>query len=200
MSASEMIRTQKAIMRKKMQEKLKSFLSCGNAVSASETICRKFLDSDAYKNSRTVLLYMSLPAEPDVSSVIRQALSDGKKVCVPKTFLDTNRMDFFYLDDTKELSAQLEYGAFHIREPKPFLEKVPDGDRFPDKSVMLVPGLAFSEDGKRLGRGKGFYDRYIALIPENASVTLCGLCFSFQISADIPVETHDRRLDMVLTD
>lgn len=198
--SEETTRTKKNDLRKKMREKLKAFSSGKNCDSASETVCKNILETDAYKNAGTVFLYMNLPTEPDVFCVIKQALRDGKKVCVPKTELHTNKMDFFYLDSAKDLSEQLEKGAFHIREPKPFLKKVPCGAQFPDNSMLLVPGLAFSADGKRLGRGKGFYDRYIARIPATKSVVLCGLCFSFQIADDIPEEAHDRRLDMVITD
>lgn len=197
---SKLVREQKIILRKEMREKLRAFSSSEKTASASKAVCRAVLASAAYKNAGTVFLYMSMPTEPDVSAVIPQALRDGKKVCIPKSDLHTGRMDFFYLDDAKELSDQLEDGAFHIREPKPFLEKVPDGEQFPDNSVLLVPALAFSSDGKRLGRGKGFYDQYISRIPAAKSVVLCGICFSFQLLADIPEEAHDCRLDMILTD
>ena len=87
---------------------------------------------------------------------------------------------------------------FQILEPKLSLQKVPLGKFFPENAVILVPGLLFSADGKRLGRGKGFYDRYIAAIPAEKKALLCGTGFSFQLAPDVPVEPHDRRLDCVI--
>lgn len=63
------------------------------------------------------------------------------------------------------------------------------------KSVILVPGLAFTKDGKRLGRGGGYYDRYLEAHP----VFSIGLCHSWQLLQDIPTEEHDQKVDLVIT-
>ena len=168
------------------------------AAAESETVCRVFLQSDAYRNASAVFAYMNMPSELDVSSVIAAALRDGKNACIPRIVPGTNQMDFFYLDASLPLEKQTEPGVFQIHEPKLSLKKVPLGEFFPDNAVILVPGLLFSAGGSRLGRGKGFYDRYIAAIPKEKKALLCGTGFSFQLASDIPVEPHDRLLDCVI--
>lgn len=197
-SESENIKAQKLLLRKKIKSELEMFAQGEKAAAESETVCRVFLQSDAYRNASAVFAYMNMPSELDVSSVIAAALRDGKNVCIPRIEPGTNQMDFFYLEASLPLEEQVESGGFQIREPKLSLKKVPLGEFFPENAVILVPGLLFSADGKRLGRGKGFYDRYIAAIPAEKKALLCGIGFSFQLASDIPVEPHDRLLDCVI--
>ena len=197
-SDSENIKAQKLLLRKKIKFELKLFSQGGKAAAESESVCRVFLQSDAYRNASAIFAYMNMPSELDVSSVIAVAFRDGKEVCIPRIVPGTNQMDFFYLDGSLPLEKQVESGGFQIREPKLSLKKVSLGEFFPENAVILVPGLLFSADGKRLGRGKGFYDRYIAAIPAEKKALLCGIGFSFQLASDIPVESHDRLLDCVI--
>lgn len=197
-SESENIKVQKLLLRKKIKSELEMFAQGEKAAAESETVCRVFLQSDAYRNASAVFAYMNMPSELDVSSVIAAALRDGKNACIPRIEPGTNQMDFFYLEASLPLEKQTEPGVFQILEPKLSLQKVPLGKFFPENAVILVPGLLFSADGKRLGRGKGFYDRYIAAIPAEKKALLCGTGFSFQLAPDVPVEPHDRRLDCVI--
>ena len=197
-SESENIKVQKLLLRKKIKSELEMFAQGEKAAAESETVCRVFLQSDAYRNASAVFAYMNMPSELDVSSVIAAALRDGKNACIPRIEPGTNQMDFFYLEASLPLEEQVESGGFQIREPKLSLKKVSLGEFFPENAVILVPGLLFSADGKRLGRGKGFYDRYIAAIPAEKKALLCGTGFSFQLAPDVPVEPHDRRLDCVI--
>lgn len=197
-SESENIKAQKLLLRKKIKSELEMFAQGEKVAAESETVCRVFLQSDAYRNASAVFAYMNMPSELDVSSVIAAALRDGKDACIPRIEPGTNQMDFFYLEASLPLEEQVESGGFQIREPKLSLKKVPLGEFFPDNAVILVPGLLFSADGKRLGRGKGFYDRYIAAIPAEKKALLCGTGFSFQLAPDVPVEPHDRLLDCVI--
>ena len=197
-SDSENIKAQKLLLRKKIKSELEMFAQGEKAAAESETVCRVFLQSDAYRNASAVFAYMNMPSELDVSSVIAAALRDGKNACIPRIEPGTNQMDFFYLEASLPLEELVESGGFQIREPKLSLKKVSLGEFFPENAVILVPGLLFSADGKRLGRGKGFYDRYIAAIPAEKKALLCGTGFSFQLAPDVPVEPHDRRLDCVI--
>lgn len=108
--------------------------------------------------------------------------------------------------------GELATGAYGIREPKPHLPVVfaPERTGIPETAgielplVVLVPGLAFSRDGSRLGRGKGYYDRFIRELldrypADRSRITLAGTCHAFQIVADVPTETHDIGVDCLLT-
>ena len=86
----------------------------------------------------------------------------------------------------------LAAGAYGIREPQ-------GGEACPaaDIDVMVVPGMAFTRDGRRLGRGKGYYDRYLAR--DGFRAWCIGVCFGCQIVDDLPCEPFDRRVDEVVT-
>lgn len=96
------------------------------------------------------------------------------------------------------LFAQTEANAWGIREPLPTLALVAKKD-FPARTAILVPGLAFCKDGRRLGRGKGFYDRYLSeLLAANPAFAgrgkICGYCMARQIMDNVPTEEDDVRV------
>ena len=96
------------------------------------------------------------------------------------------------------LGSQTEANAWGIREP---LETLPlvSKDKIPARTAILVPGLAFCKDGRRLGRGKGFYDRYLSeLASANPAFErdgkICGYCMAFQVADNVPTEENDVRV------
>lgn len=96
------------------------------------------------------------------------------------------------------LAAQTEANAWGIREPLPTLPLV-SKDKIPARTAILVPGLAFCKDGRRLGRGKGFYDRYLSeLLAANPAFAgrgkICGYCMAVQIADTVPTEENDVRV------
>ena len=139
-----------------------------------------------------------------------------------------SRMDFYFLDGKKPLEEQLEEGAYGIREPKAGLAKFGDFERVPVKAVpepaplgegvaedtaakrggwsegetspfVLVPGVAFTKSGKRLGHGKGFYDIYIEKMrKEGKNPYLCGIALPCQIIEELPSEDHDIKMNKVI--
>ena len=132
------------------------------------------------------MAYWPLPDEVDIRPLIDQLVAQGKTVVLPKV-LD---------DETMELrrytsSDDLREGAFHIMEPigEPFTD-------YDAIDVALVPGMAFDAAGHRLGRGKGYYDRFLA---ERSGRTVC-LCFRILVRADLPAEDTDVSVDLVITD
>ena len=134
-----------------------------------------------------LLAYVPLKTEVDITPVIDLALSKGLKVAVP---------------ETPEEFVCLTPGWRNS------LRTIPNGTQCPEEGepinpvsvkpqcLMLVPGLAFTPDGRRLGRGGGFYDRVLSKLPEN--VRTLGICSSECLFADIPTQEHDRRVDSVL--
>ncbi len=96
------------------------------------------------------------------------------------------------------LGSQTEANAWGIREPLSTLPLIEKKD-FPARTAILVPGLAFCKDGRRLGRGKGFYDRYLSeLVAQNAAFAergkICGYCMAAQLSENVPTEESDVRV------
>jgi 5-formyltetrahydrofolate cyclo-ligase len=133
--------------------------------------------------------------EIDTTPLLERAFYDGKDVFVPKIIDD--KLQFFQIFE-HDLNGQWETGAFSIREPR-------DADsrnalspgHFP--CLVITPGLAFDRNGDRLGRGKGYYDRFFAeLDAQNLPYFSVGLCMPAQIVERVPTKPCDKRMDVVL--
>ena len=136
------------------------------------------------RDAKVVLAYYSLPDEVDTHVLIDELVAEGKTVLLPKV-LDDTTMELRRYTGPQDLCE----GAYHIMEPV--------GMTFTDLSqidVALIPGVAFDAQGHRLGRGKGYYDRFLSLI----STKTLGLCFDFQKVAEVPVEAQDVAVDKVV--
>lgn len=163
--------------------------ACGPDVLArsSEALMRRLSLHPRFLSAKTLLIYNSLPDEPCTRFLLDSSLGH-KRVLLPVVEGDELRV--------KEYtgSANLNAGAFGILEP--------EGAPFTDYSVVdliVVPGVAFDAAGGRLGRGRGYYDRFL----KNsglAGVYKIGIAFSFQLVDRVPVEQHDIRMDEVLTE
>ena len=133
-------------------------------------------------DSKTVMAYWPLPDEVDIRPLIAQLVADGRTVLLPKV-LDDEKMELRRYSS----EADLVEGAFHIMEPV--------GESFTDNNkidVVLVPGMAFDAAGHRLGRGRGYYDRFFTAYSHLYKI---GVCFPFQRVAEVPTEEHDISVD-----
>ena len=145
---------------------------------------------------------MALPDEVDLTEIIKASLRDGKKVAVPKIMdFDKGVMQFFYLDGAQQLNAQTESGTLGINEPDENLLTPVNLDELKNKkTLILVPGRAFTTSGNRLGRGKGFYDRFLGSeLCRGEQVVMAGVCFDFQIKKSLPIDDRDIKMDLVYT-
>ena len=174
--------------------KKRSAMSEDEVERSSKSICSKIIATDAYKNSESVLVYMSVRNEVDLSSLIEQALSDGKKVYIPKTYGE-RKMEFYLYD------GKFAVGGFGIQEPK----RVSEDSRFKKELytackneipsvLIIVPGVAFDKAGNRLGYGGGYYDTFL----ESLKTSTIGVGYSFQLLDEIPVGEHDVKLDAIV--
>ena len=135
-----------------------------------------------------------LPTEP--TDVIKQAIKDGKRVALPKIISkEDGIMEFYYLDAQKSLVEQTSVGALGILEPDETLPASPNPD---SHTLILGPGRAFTMDGARLGRGKGYYDRYLAK-KRLPNVAIAGVCFNFQVLAEVPTDLNDIKMDLIFS-
>ncbi|MBP5438298.1 MAG: 5-formyltetrahydrofolate cyclo-ligase [Treponema sp.] len=190
-------------VRKEIRELL-AFKSTHDLQNESDKICSAFLQTSFYKESDAILSYMPMQREASPLAVTQAALKDGKLLALPRVVPNTSMMDFYLIKKDIPLQDQLTKGAWDIDEPSACCENI-----FPligklKKMTVIVPGLAFTKDGQRLGHGKGFYDIYISRLLERAGqagtrVTLAGLCFACQLVPSLPVEEHDIRMDLMLT-
>lgn len=150
----------------------------------SLAVIRRLETEPHFAKAKTVMLYCSLPDEVDTMPLLRNII--GKTILLPKVTSDTT-MEIRLYESEKDLAE----GAFHIMEPQ--------GPLFTDYGkidVAVVPGMAFDEKGNRLGRGKGYYDRFLSQLPPY--IYKIGVCFDFQKFDKIPSEATDVTMDLIL--
>ena len=185
------------ITKQELRQKIKIELSQNkqNFEKWSKSICQNIINSEFYQKAQIVYAYMALPDEVDLSVLIDDALCKNKTVYVPKVVPNSNKMIFF-----DYFKCQFENGSFGILEPKTedIKEEKITGDQ---TAIFLVPGRVFGEDGKRIGRGKGFYDIYLSnfLKTQKKSVLVAGVCFPIQIGKQVPTTEHDIKMDQIFT-
>lgn len=173
----------KASLRREIRKK-KRAMTEADICLRSKKLAELFAASPAYRDAKTIYGYLPYNQEVRTVPMLEQALRDGKRVAVPKVYDETMR--FIYLDD---LSAVAK-GYSGIPEP------VADGPVADDPTALvLMPGLAFTLAGDRMGYGGGFYDRFLADEPDHPTLALC---YDFQIVESLPTEEFDIPVDTVL--
>ena len=157
-------------------------------VTASVRACALLESQTLWQSTQAVLLFAPMPEELDVWPLLAPALAAGKRVALPRFVTATRSYEACWiLDPEKDVQA----GYFQIREPCRHCASVSSGEL----DLVLVPGLAFDRRGRRLGRGKGYYDRLLGLL----RATACGVAFEEQLVGEVPAGPHDVRMNFVLT-
>ena len=161
-------------------------LSCEHVRINSDKICENFLDSDIYKNCQNILAYSTIQNEVDLSQIINQALLDNKNLFLPR--VEGDSMNFFRINNTDKL----QIGSYNILEPQ-------NGTVYQDStnSIILVPGIAFSTQGARIGFGKGFYDKYLS---QHNSIFKIGIAYDWQITKSWVTNEFDINMNMIITE
>ena len=152
--------------------------------SRSEKLMALFLQSEPYKNAKTIYGYLPYNQEVRTVPMLEQALKDGKRVAVPKCYGD--EMKFLFMDDL----SKVEKGYAGIPEP---IADEPVADD--ETALVLMPGMAFDPQGHRIGYGGGFYDKFLAQEPNHPTLALC---YDFQVLDHLETEEFDIPVDCVL--
>ncbi|WP_158222604.1 5-formyltetrahydrofolate cyclo-ligase [Rhodopirellula sp. MGV] len=159
----------------------------------SEAICARLHDLEAFRQARRVLWYVGARDEVATRAAITSSLTADQSVAVPYCVGDDLRL--FDLQSTDELVR----GAFGIEEPAEQLRVDSDRNVTPEQvDFVIVPGLAFDLAGGRLGYGRGYYDRTLERLREGT--LRVALAFECQIFDRVPMEPHDIRMDLILTE
>lgn len=174
----------KADIRKKMLM-LRKQMSLEDAQKKSRVIQEKVLAHPKFQVSEWIFLYMDCRGEVQTKELLKQCLKQKKQVALPRVCGD--EMNFYEVKGMEDVRE----GHFGILEPVG-QDKVEKQHGF-----MLVPGVAFSKNGMRLGYGKGFYDRYLKRFPE---IYTCAAAYAFQVLEELPAEEHDRPLMEIITE
>jgi 5-formyltetrahydrofolate cyclo-ligase len=181
----------KTRLRRAVRESLRA-MTTDQRAAASRVIAKALLALDAWRDATCVLLYHALPDEPDLTEAVEAGLAAGKRILLPRT-------------SGPSAAGAMEAAPIEVAD-RERLAKDPLGIPAPVSPAVeagsidlaVVPGVAFDPTGGRLGRGGGFYDRYLARL--RASCGRIGVCFDRQVVAALPRESHDERVDRVLTE
>jgi 5-formyltetrahydrofolate cyclo-ligase len=184
---SALARETKSELRSRVRAALKQ-ISVEEATKASSQACALLRGQTIWRQVNCVLFYSPLALELDLSPLMRQALESGKRVALPRFIEEEGCYGAFEAGQAVE---NMRRGNFGILEPGPGAPAVP----LNQLDLALVPGIAFDMGGRRLGRGKGFYDRLLAAVPGPK----CGVAFDQQVVSEIPVESHDILMNFILT-
>ena len=158
-------------------------ISAEERASRSALIFSRIAALPALQSAEMIALYASLPDEPQTAEIIEQ-LSHSHRIVLPRVAGED--MDFYPYE-----ADNIKRGAFGISEPQSA-----DAISPAEVDLIIVPGVAFTRNGKRLGRGKGYYDKYLS--KEGFRATKIGVCYNEQLVEEIPDEPHDIIMDDVI--
>lgn len=178
---------EKQIVRKRIKALIKELTEQEKSL-LSQQISAKLEQNERFVNAQTVMLFASLPDEVD-TSILLQKYKNKKNILLPVV-----KGDKLLLRHFQDFN-HMQKGAFGIQEP------VCLGNAFTDlKKIDLVitPGVAFDQSLHRLGRGKGFYDRFFSQSAMNDTYKI-GICFPCQLVTELPTETHDILMNEVVS-
>ncbi len=179
----EKIGTDKTILRKVVREKVNKF-SDNELHVFSNTIWEKVENLNEFVNANIIAIYWSLKSEVSTQEFINIWY---KKKIILLPCIDENELRFKKFSDDKKMGLNPGFG---VKEPT---GKVA-GD-YENIDLIIVPGVAFDKNNNRLGRGKGFYDRFL----KKTNAYKLGVCFPFQLFENIPVTDNDVKMDQVIT-
>lgn len=178
------ITEQKAALRLEVKEKAAAIPE-DLRKAQDKALFKTFLGLDAVKNAKTVMVFWGVGDEPDTVGLISALLAYGKKVALPRCLPGKQMEARLYR------GGRLVRGAYGIPEPGedcPLVEKA-------DVDVVLVPALCYDPKGRRLGRGAGYYDRWLA---GYQGVTV-GMCYKELLQKEVPCDGHDLPVKILLS-
>jgi 5-formyltetrahydrofolate cyclo-ligase len=177
-----------------VMKRLLAGIDAADLAERSAAIARRLVLTKAWARADTVLCFLSMPHELDTAGVILAARARGKAVAVPR--IQGNDIRFVLMPPG---AGELPRDAWGIPEPDHRWQPLDFARAGP--LLVAAPGLAFDRLGNRLGRGKGYYDRFLAGARHAAgSITVLGICLSDQLVEAVPHGETDQRLDGVVTE
>jgi 5-formyltetrahydrofolate cyclo-ligase len=176
----------KSSLRKRVRETLGT-ITREERKSFSVALREVFRQQTIWREARRVLFYAGLPDEPDLTALLEAGWREGKSIALPRYDSAGGQYSAAVICSAADLAP----GRFGVLEPNAGCPLIP----LNQLDLVFVPGVAFDFTGRRLGRGKGFYDRLLAEVRGHK----CGVAFDQQIVAAVPEEPHDIRVNSILT-
>lgn len=170
--------------KKELRKMLRQSELRGSAAEAFD-LQRRLHGVAQLQRARVIMVYCALPDEVSMEALVDRWVAEGKTIVLPRVVSNTE-MEVRKYGGRHDLAV----GAFGILEPT--------GQTFTpldDIDAVVVPGMAFDREGHRLGRGKGYYDRFLARVPHTYKI---GVCFRHRLLDTVPCDEHDIRMDLVV--
>jgi len=203
-------RLEKSKLRNRILAELKSQKE-EDRIKKSRQIEKQLFNLPEFKQARIIMFYVSTKFEVNTHDMIKKAIKLGKKVAVPVVSTDTSKAPPLKVTggsacarkgspvdkmDASLISGQwqLQSGPYNIRQPKEEHRNIVSPKEL---DLIIVPGVAFDDEGNRLGRGKGYYDRFLQ--EKSDKTRTLGLAFSFQIVNNLPFSRHDHPVEIVIS-
>jgi 5-formyltetrahydrofolate cyclo-ligase len=185
---TESLNNSKSSLRQQVRARLKAMTSAKRE-AASREICSWLRQQAVWQSAGAILFFAPMADEPDIWPLMEECLAAGKTVGLPRFAAERSG---YVAGQVRDLARDIRLGKFQIREPSvdcPELE-------LSQFDLILTPGVAFDHKGRRLGRGQGYYDRWLK---DARRATLCGVAFAEQWLEEIPAEDHDITMHLVVT-
>jgi len=187
-----MVQQMKRELRRVIQER-RDLLSPQERQEKSLRVMERLWSLEEFRLADTVFFFISFRSEVDTVPMIRRALAEGKRVCLPYTDAERKEM---VASQVLDLEKDLVPGNYDILEPRPgSVRPVPPQE----VDVIVMPGVAFDCCGRRLGYGGGYYDRFLDRC-DGHRVTRIALCFELQVVEEVPCLDHDHRIHLLVTE
>jgi 5-formyltetrahydrofolate cyclo-ligase len=189
------LRAEKQAIRARLKQ-CAAGLSSAERGAASLRICARVLNAGFFERARTIMLYAATEHEVDVGPLAQCCLALGRRICLPRTDWTARSITPALVVGAEKagLLATLVAGRHGIREPGPGAPAV----GLNEIDLIVIPGIAFDAQGNRLGRGAGFYDRFLA--QPGLKAVRCGVAFSAQIVRSLPHGPEDMPVHALVTE
>jgi len=178
----------------KIRKHIKSIISSYSMLEKAQKsaiIRDRLFNEEEFKRARVVMFYVSLQDEVDTLAMIDEALKAGKRIAVPVILKKENRLIAGEIHNRLEDLESQHFGIYQPRQDR--VKEVP----LDDIDLVVVPGVAFDRKNIRLGRGHGYYDRFLSGLPKRTKTI--GLAFDFQVLEDLPQDPHDVPVSKIIT-
>jgi 5-formyltetrahydrofolate cyclo-ligase len=181
------LEAQKSLLRKQIRASLAGMAET-DRVTANHRLRDRLKEQAAWQRARAVLFFAPIAGEPDIWPLLEETVQAGKLAALPHFSEATGA---YIVRRIKDVRKDVRNGRYGISEPDSSCDEV----ALNGLDLALVPGIGFDVNGRRLGRGKGHYDRLLA----GMGGQKCGVAFDVQIVDEIPTGPHDIRVNCILT-
>ncbi len=164
-------------------------LSKNEVEAKSRLIWEKLGALPEFQKAKTIMFYYSVNNEVQTKGLIEKAIKEGKVVALPATEFEKRKMIPAKIESVNDVEKTPQ-GLFEPKEKKEIKTKELD--------LIILPGVAFDRQGHRIGMGKGFYDSLLR--KTSTKISLIGICFDENFEELIPIESHDVKMDIIVTD